>query len=63
MPVEMPQLLTPNETAQVVRRKATTLAIWRTGKKRRCDLPFIKVNGRIMYRAEAVRAWLERNAS
>jgi len=49
-------LLTPDEAARVIGVKASTLACWRcTGRN---DLPFLKIGGRVLYRPDDLRDWL-----
>ena len=50
-------LLTPDETADLLRMNTGTLAVWRcTG---RYDLPFIKAGRRVRYRQADVERFLE----
>ncbi|TVO78505.1 MAG: helix-turn-helix domain-containing protein [Sedimenticola selenatireducens] len=52
------KLLEPETTADLLGITAGTLQVWRsTG---RYNLPFVKVGGRVMYRAEDVQAFIER---
>ena len=48
--------LDTNETADLVRRPASTLAYWR---QRGEGPPYAKVGKRVLYRREDVEAWLE----
>jgi len=48
--------LDTNETADLVRRPASTLAYWR---HRGEGPPYAKVGKRVLYRREDVEAWLE----
>jgi hypothetical protein len=56
--VEVPRLLKPEEVAELLRIKVSTLAIWRTSAKRRRLLPFVKLAG-VRYKAEDVLAFIE----
>jgi len=51
-------LLDSNQTAEVLRTAKKTLAVWRcTG---RYGLPFVKVGGKVFYRAGDIKTFLER---
>lgn len=56
----MPELLTPDEAAERLRVKPTTLAQWRGNPERRQPLPFVRVGGAVRYRAEDLVAFVER---
>ncbi|MHB9029318.1 MAG: helix-turn-helix domain-containing protein [Candidatus Latescibacterota bacterium] len=58
MEIPLQDLLTPEEAAQRLGVKIGTLAHWRT--KKRYDLPYIKWLGRIRYRPEDLKAFIER---
>lgn len=50
--------LTPMQTAEILNVSKDTLQIWRsTGRH---NLPYIKVGGRVNYRAGDLRDWLAR---
>lgn len=52
-------LLSPNEAAEILGVKPQTLGVWRmTGRH---NLPFIRVGGKIRYRASDLADWLESN--
>lgn len=51
--------LTTKEMAIYLGLSPSTLAIWRCTKA--CDLPFIKVGGRIRYCVNDVKAWLQKH--
>lgn len=52
------QLLTPEETAALLRLSEHTLAAWRrTGSS--SDLPWVEVGGKIRYRRGDISRWLE----
>jgi excisionase family DNA binding protein len=53
------ELLTPRETAKVLRVSPSTLAIWRCRK--RYPLPYVKVGTKVVYRRTDVEAFLEAN--
>ncbi len=53
------ELLTPEETAALLRISANTLAYWRRPKIE-SDLPWVEVGGQIRYRRADIDAWLER---
>ncbi|MEJ1418236.1 MAG: helix-turn-helix domain-containing protein [Candidatus Sedimenticola sp. (ex Thyasira tokunagai)] len=51
-------LIQPDQAAAILGLTPGTLQVWRsTG---RYNLPFVKVGGRVMYRQEDVRAFIER---
>ena len=53
------ELLTPTETAALLKVRAQTLATWRSAH--RYDLPFVRVgNKAIRYRLSDVNAWIDR---
>ena len=58
----MDDLLTPAETAALLRLKVETLRSWRTTAKRRRPLPFVRVGGRIVYRRVDVLTFLADHA-
>jgi predicted site-specific integrase-resolvase len=54
---QIPQLLSPKATAEILGVTESTLAIWRCD--RRYDLPFVKCGSRVRYRAEDVAKFIE----
>jgi len=56
----MPRLMKPEEVAQCLRVKTSTLALWRTSAKRRRLLPFVRLGG-IRYKSEDVLAFIEQH--
>jgi excisionase family DNA binding protein len=54
--LELPKLLTPKETAAILRVSPGTLAVWRCVK--RYALPFVKVGRSVRYREEDIAAFL-----
>lgn len=54
----LPRLLTPEQAANTLGVSPGTLQIWRTTG--RYNLPFVKVGGRVKYRAEDLQAFVER---
>ena len=62
---EIPKLLTPTETAKVLRKDPQTLAKWRSegrAKRGRSSLPFVKdgdgPNARVLYRLSDVKQYI-----
>ncbi|MDF1528705.1 MAG: helix-turn-helix domain-containing protein [Sedimenticola sp.] len=56
--LKLHKLLEPETTADVLGVTTGTLQVWRsTG---RYNLTYVKVGGRVMYRAEDVQAFIER---
>lgn len=55
---ELPQLLTPAETAALLRVQPQTLRVWRC--KQRHGLPYVKAGSKVLYRVEDVVAFIER---
>ncbi len=56
-----PKLLRPDEAADFIGRKASTLAVWRcTG---RYDLPYIKSGSSVLYDERDLLAFLDRRKS
>ncbi len=56
-----PKLLKPDEAADFIGRKASTLAVWRcTG---RYDLPYIKSGSAVLYDERDLLAFLDRRKS
>ncbi len=55
---DFPNLLTPEETARLLKINPGTLAVWRATN--RYDLPYLKVGSHIRYREEDVLAFVER---
>jgi excisionase family DNA binding protein len=53
------QLLTPEETADLLRVKVQTLAAWRCTK--RTSLRWVKVGRRVLYPRQSVEAFLRAN--
>lgn len=52
------QLLTPEETAALLRLSEHTLASWRrTGSN--SELPWVEVGGKVRYRRGDISRWLE----
>jgi excisionase family DNA binding protein len=56
--LDLPKLLTPRETAEILRVSEGTLAQWRHHK--RYSLAFLRLGRAIRYRAEAVAEFLQR---
>jgi Helix-turn-helix domain len=56
--IDLPVLLTPQETAEKLRVKTGSLAVWRCTK--RYDLPYLRIGRAIRYRASDVAAFIER---
>ena len=55
---QLPQLISPEQVAEILGVSPGTLQVWRsTG---RYNLPFIKCGGRAMYRLEDVQVFIER---
>ena len=55
--MDIHQLLTPEQAAEILGVTYQTLAVWRsTG---RYNLPFVKVGRRVMYRAIDVEAFIK----
>ena len=48
--------LTPREAAAVLKRSPVTLERWR---RLRCGPPFLRVCGRVLYRADDIAGWLD----
>jgi Helix-turn-helix domain len=59
--LELPKLLTPKETAAILRVSVGTLAVWRCTQ--RYPLRFLKLGHAIRYRAEDVAAFVESGAA
>ncbi len=55
--LDLPQLLTPEQAAQLLGVEITTLAVWRC--TRRHNLPFVRVGRLVRYDREDLRAWIE----
>lgn len=53
--------LTPDEAAAQLGVKSSTLATWRSSGKH--SLPYIKINGRVMYRQSDIDAFLRANTT
>ena len=51
------QLLSPDDVAEILGISTSTLAKWRRSKEP--DLPFLRLNGRIKYRASDIDDFLE----
>lgn len=56
--VDTEQLLTPDETAAMLKISAATLAYWRRPKIN-SELPWIEVGGQVRYRLSDLKKWLE----
>jgi hypothetical protein len=57
-------MLTVGETANFTRLSVQTLATWRNDRRptrKRVPLPYVKIGGRILYKASDVRAFIESN--
>lgn len=52
-------LLLPAEVAEMLRVSVHTLASWRRTDSA-SELPWIEVGGQVRYRAQDVRAWLDK---
>ena len=59
MPTTFPQLLTPDETAQILGVSRQTLAVWRCTK--RYTLSYVRCGRLIRYRAEDIEAFIARH--
>jgi predicted site-specific integrase-resolvase len=55
--LSLSDLLNPEQTADLIKIKKDTLAIWRTTG--RYNLKFVKVGRRIFYRRSDIQDWLE----
>lgn len=53
------KLLSPAAAAERLGLKKQTLAIWRIEKRQ--PLPYVKLGGRVFYRAEDLEKFIERN--
>lgn len=58
-PVDTEQLLTPDETATLLRISPNTLAYWRRPRIQ-SDLPWVEVGGQVRYRKSDIEAWLDK---
>ena len=56
--MNLPKLLTPEETAQVLGVKTSTLAVWRCNH--RYGLPYVKTGRLIKYRESDILDFVER---
>lgn len=54
------EYMTSREAAALLRVAPQTLALWRCRRK---GPPWVKPGGRVLYRREAVLAWLEERAA
>lgn len=59
MSLIMPKLLTPAETAEILKVSTGTLSQWRCHK--RYPLAYIKVGNQVRYSLESVQKFLEEN--
>jgi predicted DNA-binding transcriptional regulator AlpA len=57
--VDTEQLLTPEETAALLKISPNTLAYWRRPKIE-SDLPWVEVGGQVRYRYSDIQAWLDK---
>lgn len=57
--IDLPPLLTTEETAQLINVKKSTLDTWRC--LGRYSLPFVRIGRLVRYRREDVLKWLDRN--
>jgi Helix-turn-helix domain len=55
---DFPRLLSPQETADRLHTKTSTLAIWRC-TKRYPELPWVKIGRKVLYKEEDVRSFIE----
>ena len=50
-------LLSPNETAQILKLSVDTLAVWRTNKT--YDIPYVKVGRLVRYKRADIEAFIK----
>lgn len=56
MPKEKPETLTASEAAKILNRSPVSLERWR---RLRRGPPYLRVMGRVLYRADDLTAWLD----